>query len=74
VPVKVKVEKLNPQVKVIFAGTNTLDGAGDEQTAVRFKLDATGKVLGLATRDKLLIRAEDFSSKQENAKQNGRGE
>jgi hypothetical protein len=31
---------------------------------VRFKLDATGKVLGLATRDKLLIRAEDFDAKQ----------
>ncbi|MCH1485917.1 MAG: hypothetical protein L7V29_00085 [Alphaproteobacteria bacterium] len=74
VPVKVKVEKLNPQVNVIFAGTNTLAGAGDEQTAVRFKLDATGKVLGLATRDKLLIRAEDFDAKQENAKQNGSGE
>jgi hypothetical protein len=65
VPVKVKVEKLNPQVKVIFAGTNTLAGAGDEQTAVRFRLNATGEVLEMATRDKLLIRAEDFSAKQE---------
>ena len=74
VPVKVKVEKLNPQVKVIFAGSNELSGAGDEQTAVRFRLDATGQVLEMATRDKLLIRAEDFSSKQENAKQNGSGE
>ena len=43
VPVKVKVEKLNPQVKVIFAGTNELSGAGDEQAAVIFRLDATGK-------------------------------
>ena len=65
VPVKVKVEKLNPQVKVIFAGTNELSGAGDEQTAVRFRLDATGQVLEMATRDKLLIRAEDFNTKQE---------
>ena len=64
VPVKVKVEKLNPQVKVIFAGTNELSGAGDEQTAVRFRLDATGQVLEMATRDKLLIRAEDFAAKQ----------
>jgi len=65
VPVKVKVEKLNPQVKVIFAGTNELSGAGDEQTAVRFRLDATGQVLEMAMRDKLLIRAEDFNAKQE---------
>ena len=64
VPVKVKVEKLNPKVKVIFAGSNELSGAGDEQTAVRFRLDATGQVLEIATRDKLLIRAEDFSAKQ----------
>ena len=68
VPVKVKVEKLNPQVKVIFAGSNELSGAGDEQTAVRFRLDATGQVLEMATRDKLLNRAEDFSAKQEAAK------
>ena len=67
VPVKVKVEKLNPQVKVIFAGTNELSGAGDEQTAVRFRLDATGQVLEMATRDKLLIRAEDFNAKEAEA-------
>ncbi len=71
VPVKVKVEKLNPQVKVIFAGTNTLAGAGDEQTAVRFRLNATGEVLEMATRDKLLIRAEDFAAKQEAGQQAG---
>jgi hypothetical protein len=68
VPVKVKVEKLNPQVKVIFAGTNELSGAGDEQTAIRFSIDATGQVLEMATRDKLLIRAEDFEAKQEAAR------
>jgi hypothetical protein len=64
VPVKVKVEKLNPTVKIIFAGTNTLSGAGDEQTAIRFRLSATGEVMEMATRDKLLIRAEDFDAKQ----------
>lgn len=68
VPVKVKVEKLNPQVSVIFAGTNILTGAGDEQTAIRFRLDAAGAVLDMATRDKLLIRAEDFDAKQEGAR------
>ena len=37
-PVSVKVEKLNPVVKVIYYGTVTLGGTGDEQTAVRFTL------------------------------------
>jgi hypothetical protein len=35
-PVKVKVEKLNPTVRVIFYATLMLKGTGDEQTAVRF--------------------------------------
>ena len=59
VPVKVKVEKLNPNVSVVFAGTNTLTGAGDEQTAVRFSLNGSGKVSNIYTRDKALIRAAD---------------
>lgn len=37
-PVSVKVEKLNPTVKVIFYDTLMLKGTGDEQTAVRFTL------------------------------------
>jgi hypothetical protein len=37
-PVQVKVEKLNPTVKVIFYNTLMLKGTGDEQTAVRFTL------------------------------------
>ena len=37
-PVKVKVEKLNPTVRVIFYETLELEGSGDEQTAVRFTL------------------------------------
>jgi hypothetical protein len=37
-PVTVKVEKLNPVVKVVFYGTVTLNGTGDEKTAVRFTL------------------------------------
>lgn len=65
VPVKVKVEKLNPQVSVIYAGTNQLTGAGDEQTAVRFSLDATGTVVRLTSRNKLLIRTETFEAKRQ---------
>jgi hypothetical protein len=37
-PVSVKVEKLNPSVKVIFYQTLNLTGTGNEQTAVRFTL------------------------------------
>jgi hypothetical protein len=37
-PVQVKVDKLNPAVKVIFYQTLYLKGTGDEQTAVRFTL------------------------------------
>ena len=57
VEVKVKVEKLNPQVSLIYAGTNIMSGAGDEQTAIRFRLDAAGNVVEMARRNKLLIRA-----------------
>ena len=38
-PVQVKVEKLNPSVKLVFYDTITLTGSGDERTAVRFTLD-----------------------------------
>jgi hypothetical protein len=38
-PVQVKVEKLNPTVKVIYYQTLELKGTGDEQTAVRFTLN-----------------------------------
>ena len=37
-PVSVKVEKLNPTVKVISYQTLNLTGTGDERTAVRFTL------------------------------------
>lgn len=43
-PVSVKVEKLNPSVKVIFYGTVYLRGTGDEQTVARFTL--TGDQVG----------------------------
>lgn len=37
-PVSVKIEKLNPTVKVIFYQTLDLKGSGDEVTAARFTL------------------------------------
>ena len=53
-PVKVKVEKLNPTVKVIFYETLDLKGAGDEQTAVRFTLKGQD-IIDVGTTPKSLV-------------------
>ena len=63
VPVSVKIEKINPQLIVSFAGEVLLKGAGDEQTAVRFTLAADGTVKDIFTRQKYLIRAEGGAQK-----------
>ena len=44
VPVKVKVEKLNPKVELVFYGDVTLKRRGEERTAVRFSISADGRV------------------------------
>jgi hypothetical protein len=59
VPVSVKVEKINPTLSVRFAGQVTLNGAGDEQTAVRFTIAQDGDIVDVFTRQKFLIRATD---------------
>lgn len=41
VPVTVKVEKLNPTVRVLYYGDVELNGTGEEKTVVRFTLDGT---------------------------------
>jgi hypothetical protein len=53
-PVQVKVEKLNPTVKVIYYQTLELKGTGDEQTAVRFTLEGQ-EVLDVNTTPKSLV-------------------
>jgi hypothetical protein len=50
VPAKVKVQKLNPTAQVVFD-----DHTGDEKTAVRFTLDANGKVIDVNRRAKSLM-------------------
>jgi hypothetical protein len=55
VPAKVKVQKLNPTTQVIFDDTVFVDHTGDEKTAVRFTLDADGKVIDINSRPKSLI-------------------
>lgn len=54
-PVTVKVEKLNPTVSLVFYGTVELSGVGDEQTAVRFTVNASGEILGTNTLPKRLL-------------------
>jgi hypothetical protein len=44
VPVKVKVEKLNPKVELVYYGDVTLKRRGDERTAVRFSVTSDGRV------------------------------
>ena len=38
--VDVKVEKLNPEVELVYYGSHELEGVGDEKTAVRFSVDS----------------------------------
>ena len=51
----VKVQKLNPTAQVIFDDKLTLDHTGDEKTALRFRLDAEGKVIDVQQRPKSLL-------------------
>jgi hypothetical protein len=55
VDVTVKVQKLNPTAQVIFDNKLTLSHTGDEKTAVRFRLDAEGKVIDVDQRPKSLL-------------------
>src|SRR5215468_5469078 len=61
----VKVQKLNPTAQVVFDDKVTLDHTGDEKTALRFRIDAEGKVVDVHRRSKSLL--ETFR----NASRNG---
>jgi hypothetical protein len=53
--VTVKVEKLNPTVTLEYYGHHKLNGAGDEVTAVRFRLNPDGTLSQFSSRPKALI-------------------
>jgi hypothetical protein len=57
IPVSVKVEKLNPTVKVIYYESMNLTHVGDEKTAIRFTMDADGNISGLNTIQDSLVEA-----------------
>jgi hypothetical protein len=63
-PVQVKVEKLNPTVKVIYYQTLQLKGTGDEQTAVRFTLKGQD-VINVISTPKSLVELTRSSAKKE---------
>jgi hypothetical protein len=56
VPVSVKVEKINPTVDLIYYDTLTLDHAGQEKTAVRFRVAEDGSVTDVSHGEKSLIQ------------------
>ena len=56
VPVSVKVERINPEVEIVFYGTVELDHRGDEQTVIRFTLDDEGNPSDLNNRYKSLTQ------------------
>lgn len=62
-PVTVKVEKLNPTVKIIFYKTIDLKGTGDEETAVRFTLKGQDIVNVIST-PKSLVELTRSSGKE----------
>lgn len=56
VPVTIKVEKVNPTLKVIYYDTVMLSKVGDEKTAVRFTLDDGGNVSNVNTQQVSLVQ------------------
>jgi len=54
-PVDVKVEKLNPEVSLVYYGQRKLTGTGDEQTALRFTIGSGGEVVGTSELPKRLL-------------------
>ncbi|MEQ1899161.1 MAG: hypothetical protein ABL866_00355 [Devosia sp.] len=62
-PVTVKVEKLNPTVKIIYYQTLELKGTGDEQTAVRFTLKGQD-VVDVITTPKSLVALTRSNGKE----------
>jgi hypothetical protein len=56
VPVSVKVEKINPVVEVIHYDTITLDHAGQEKTALRFRVAEDGSVTDTNHAEKSLVQ------------------
>ena len=57
VTVEVKIEKLNPEVTVIFYTTLELDHKGQELTVARFTMSDDGQIVDVNRRPKTLVRS-----------------
>ncbi len=55
VPVSVKIEKLNPQVILLYYGVHPLNRVGMEITAARFVLDRSGEPTDISSLQKSLL-------------------
>lgn len=55
VDVTVRVDKVNPQLEVIYYDTLQLEQRGDEKTALRFRINASGKISGINHMQKQLV-------------------
>ncbi len=58
VPVTVQVVKINPQAEVAYYGQIILDRQGQEKTAVRFTIAASGRFSDVNTTFKQLVRGD----------------
>jgi hypothetical protein len=63
VPVTVMVQKLNPKVDIVAKETVDLHQGGEEKTAVRFTLDAMGKVTETNHTQRSILQTFQNSSK-----------
>ena len=54
VPVTVRVDKVNPQLEVVYYEAMTLYKVGDEKTAVRFTIDTNGSIVNVNSVEKKL--------------------
>ena len=63
VPVNVKVEKMNPKVRVVFYGEVDLSTTGQERTVVRFTLSGD-EITNVNSREKSLVAATRSTEKQ----------
>ena len=64
--VDVKVEKLNPEVELVYYGSHELEGIGDEKTAVRFSVDSEKNISDVnQIQKRLLTKALGRSSLKE---------
>ena len=58
VTVEVSLSKVNPSLDILYYGKVVLDTAGDERTAVRFRMNLDGSVKGINTLHKSLVSVE----------------